>query len=291
MKYRYVLFVFCMFCMLQSLHPMDRYISFDYSINWDSFELKADARLDFTAAGLQLPGGRAQAEELVDMEFPRMARPFLLSLPVDSSTELETHINQGLYSLQTLDNTIAAAQKSAPTLTRDLQKLSVSYMIDLNGIVASLIRHTHASPIPRTLIPTASRPYTGIIIFADKALPVHGRAGTSRTEACLFPKIWDSEMNLIYERNMVDPVIARERGIVRYASEEQVLGDTPSGITPQLQELVGNDPMRILARSLFGIRTTDIVIDRDDALALISMEENRQLLREGRLVIVMDLDQ
>lgn len=291
MRYKYGFLVLCIFFMLQALHSMDGHISFDYTFNWDSFELKTDARLDFTAAGLELPGGRAQAEEMVDMEFPRKARPFLIEIPVDSSSELETHINQGLYSLYALDSTISAARKSAPSLTRDLQKLSVSYTIDLKKIIASLIRHTHPSPIPRTLIPTASRSYTGIIIFADGSLPVHGRAGTSRAEPCLFPKIWDSEMNLIYERNMVDPVLAKERGIVRYASEAQVLADTPSGITPQLQELVGNDPMRILARSLFGIRTTDIVIDRDDALALISREENRQLLREGRLVIVVDLKQ
>ncbi|GAB1481739.1 hypothetical protein MASR2M78_05540 [Treponema sp.] len=52
-------------------------------------------------------------------------------------------------------------------------------------------------------------------------------------------------------------------------------------------ERVGKDPLRILARSLFGVRATDPIIDRDDALKIISSEENRRLLKEGRLVIVL----
>lgn len=271
---------------LQALWSMDNNIGFTYRVDWETYTLHADGLLNFSAAGLSLPGGRAQAEEIVDMEFPRLARPFLLRLPVDSSTDLETHINQGHYSLLALDKTIAEAVKSAPSLTTDLQKLRVSYAINLNSIITSLIRHTNPAPIPRSLVPVAVRPYTGIIIFADSELPVHGRAGLSNTVPCLFPKIWDSEMNLIYERNMVDPQLAGERGIVRYAHAAQVLSDTPSGIDPSLQSLIGNDPMRILARGLFGIRTTDIIIDRQDALSIIGNEQNRQLLKEGRVVII-----
>ncbi|GAB1482861.1 hypothetical protein MASR2M78_16770 [Treponema sp.] len=51
--------------------------------------------------------------------------------------------------------------------------------------------------------------------------------------------------------------IARKRGIVQYASMAE---------SESMLERVGKDPLRILARSLAGVRATDPIIDRDDAL-------------------------
>jgi hypothetical protein len=46
--------------------------------------------------------------------------------------------------------------------------------------------------------------------------------------------------------------------------------------------------LRIIASGIFGVRPTDPIIDRDDALLIISSENNRRLLREGKVVIVLD---
>jgi hypothetical protein len=51
---------------------------------------------------------------------------------------------------------------------------------------------------------------------------------------------------------------------------------------------VGNNPLKIIARGSFGVRPTDPVIDKDDALLILSSETNRQLLREGRVIIVLN---
>jgi hypothetical protein len=76
--------------------------------------------------------------------------------------------------------------------------------------------------------------------------------------------------------------------MVKYVSRPRVFRDTPSGIDPDVELLVGNNPLRIIARGVFGIRPTDPIIDRDDALLIISSENNRRLLREGKVVIVLD---
>jgi hypothetical protein len=39
---------------------------------------------------------------------------------------------------------------------------------------------------------------------------------------------------------------------------------------------------------VYGIRPTDPIIDREDALLILSSEENIRLLREGRVAIVLD---
>jgi hypothetical protein len=81
---------------------------------------------------------------------------------------------------------------------------------------------------------------------------------------------------------------ARNAAMVRYVSPDGVFRPTPSGLSPELAALVGNNPLRIIAREVYGIRPTDPVIDREDALLILSSEENLLLLREGRVAIMVD---
>jgi hypothetical protein len=76
--------------------------------------------------------------------------------------------------------------------------------------------------------------------------------------------------------------------MVKYVSHPRVFRDTPSGLDPDVERLVGKNPLRIIARGVFGTRPTDPIIDRDDALLIISSENNRRLLREGKVVFVLD---
>jgi len=102
---------------------------------------------------------------------------------------------------------------------------------------------------------------------------------------CLFPKIWDSEMNLIYERSML---VSRNSPMVRYFSPKSIFQNNPSGLSLELREIVGERPLRIFACGVFGIKPTDLIIDRSDAMLIISSEENRELLSQGRVAIILD---
>jgi hypothetical protein len=168
-----------------------------------------------------------------------------------------------------------------------MTRLSGGYSLDLVKLSAALIRHTRPAEVMRTLNPVPAPAYTGIIIIASEELPVHGMKGAALPLPCLFPKIWDSDMNLLYGRNMLDPRLAAERPMVRYASEDQIFRPGPSGLSTEITALVGPRPLRIFARSVFGIRPTDPVIDREDCLLIISSGENRRLLQEGKVVIVL----
>ncbi len=95
-------------------------------------------------------------------------------------------------------------------------------------------------------------------------------------------------MNLIFERNMVNPETVKRAGMVTYINADAVFQDTPSGMDETLIRLVGNNPLRIIAQGVFGVHPTDPIINREDALIILSNEENRRLLREGRVIIVMD---
>jgi hypothetical protein len=257
------------------------------SLSWDTMELNAAVALNLNAAGLRLPTGRSQGEELIGLEYPNLLRPYLLSIPIDSSTTIADLVQRGELSPQNAGTIARSARRVPPVLSADLSLLSASYTIDLTRVSARFIRHSQAREIRRPLIPAPAAAYTGIIIIAGEELPVHGRFSSALVQPCLFPKIWDSDMRLIYEKNMLDPQNKTKTTMVRYVPEERVFQSTPSGLDPDLISLVGTNPLRILARGVFGIRPTDPVIDREDALLILSSEANLRLIREGRVVMAL----
>lgn len=263
---------------LQPSFALDYRIDVTRSVSWERQELTIRTAFDLAAAGLKMPTGRSQAEVFADMEFPRLAQPTLFRLPVDSSTTVESMIGTGILTPADIGDIAADALRSASVLSSDLRTLTTTYRVDMRALAAGLVKHHQAAQPPKTMEPRPTRQYTGIVVYADEELPVHGTKTASFAAPCFFPNIWDTGMNLIYERNMTDPETARSQGIVRYGSRRE---------DAAYEARVGKNPLRILARGLFGILPTDPVIDRDDALKILSSEENRTLLKEGRVIIVL----
>jgi hypothetical protein len=258
------------------------------AVEWDKMEINATVSLDLASANIKLPTGRPQAESLISAEYLRLIRPGLLSIPVDSSSTIAGLIDRGEFSFLRAENLALGARMVPHALSPDLRSLSAAYSLSLAEVCAGLIRHSRPGEIPRTLHLVPAAAYTGIIIIADSELPVHGKRSAALPLPCLFPKIWDTEMNLIYDRNMREIRNAQSAVMVRYASADVIFRPGPSGLSAEIAAFVGQRPLRILARSVFGERPTDPVIDREDALLIISSEENRRLLREGRVLIVLD---
>jgi hypothetical protein len=263
------------------------------AVEWDKMEINAAVSLNLASANIKLPAGRTQGEELINAEYLRMVRPGILNLRVDSSSTVADLIARGEWSFIEAERFALGARIVPPALSPDLRELSSAYSLKLEGISAALLRHNRPAEIMRTLSPAASADYTGIIIIASENLPVHGmRGGTggesnsaALTEPCLFPKIWDTDMNLVFERGMMELTGAT---MIRYAPARSIFNTGPSGLSPEISALVGSKPLRIFARGVFGIHPTDPIIDRQDALLIISSEANRRLLREGRLIIILD---
>jgi hypothetical protein len=255
------------------------------TVEWDTMQMKAQVSLDLTSAGIRLPSGRNQGESLLGSGYLRLIQPGILNLQVDSSSTIGDLVNRGEFSLLQADALAQGAKSVPPALSPDFSELSASYTMQLSSVSSALIRHNSPSPVIRTLNPVSSAQYTGIIIIASENLPVHGKRSSTLPVPCLFPKIWDSDMNLIYEKNMLN---TRSTAMVRYASLQSIFQNNPSGLTPELIAAVGERPLRIFARGVFGINPTDLIIDNSDALIIISSESNRRLLTEGKVAIILD---
>ena len=276
---------FALLLVLIALNVNAQEMAIKGALEWDRMEFNAVVTLDLQKTGIKLPAGRTQAEALLEDESPDFIKPFIMEVQADSSSTVEDLINRGELSPGTY---LGKLRSFPPALTPNLSAVSARYMINLTGISSELIRHSRPQTIIAPLIPVPARNYTGIIIIADESLPFHGHSSTTILLPCLFPKIWDSEMNLIFERNMIEPSFARDAGVVRYTSRESIMLTTPSGMDAALVKRVGRNPLRIIARGIFGAVPTDPIIDREDALLILSSEHNRRLLTEARIAIVLD---
>ena len=255
------------------------------SLEWDKMEINAIVSLDLASAKIKLPAGRTQGETIIASEYLKLIRPKILNIQVDSSSIIADKIEQGEWAIADVENLALKANAVPPVVSHDFSHLSASYSIGIDKISSALIRHEHIAEIPRTLFPVRSAAYTGIIIIAYEKQPIHGRNSSALLKPCLFPKIWDSEMNLIFERNMLNP---KAGFMAKYFPKESVFANRPSGLTPEITAIVGERPLRIFAQGVFGINPTDPIINREDAILIISTAENRSLLREGRLAIILD---
>ncbi|MDR2924196.1 MAG: polymerase [Treponema sp.] len=255
------------------------------AVEWDKMEINAVVALDLASAGLKLPTGRTQGEAIIASEYLRLIRPEILNLQVDSSSTVADLVERGEWSLFEIENYALQARAVPPALSPDFNNLLASYTLGIVGVRSALARHSRTAEIPRTLDPVPAPSYTGIVIIASDNQPVHGTRSSALLQPCLFPKIWDSDMKLIFERNMLKP----EAGAMAYYFPlKSIFAGGPSGLSPDISAIVGDHPLRIFARGAFGMKPTDPIISPDDALLIMSTEANRNLLSEGRLVIILD---
>ena len=271
---------------LYAQQKSDVEIGFSGIVKWDAANIDVQISLDLMAAGLKLPAGRTYGEALLKDAYLNKTRSFLLSLQYDSSSTLGDLVDRGELTLAQIDSFALSAVSKASSLSPDMRRIISSHVLSLSKISSSLFRHTRPSPITRILNPVSTAQYTGIIIIALDELPVHSMKSKTLAVPCLFPKIWDSEMNLIYERNMLE--ISNSKMVTYSLSDNIFMKDNPSGLSKELREIAGEKPLRIFASGVFGSKPTDIIIDRNDALLIISSEENRRLLSQGRVVFILD---
>lgn len=248
------------------------------SVDWIKAQFTSKITLDIQKAGIQLPSGKTAATKNVEMQLPALIKDPLLTLNVDSSVKLGDMIIQNNLTLEQLTHIIDKSRRTPGVLTVGTNEMLVTNTINLSEIGALMVKHNvpYKGQIPIETI--SSRAYTGIIIDATSVLPVHGEYTVESTEPCFFPKIWNDQMDLIYERNMVNRNVAASEGIVHYDTESECA---------ECIKRVGRDPLRITAIEVFGANRTDPVISYDDYLRIMTVPKNRELLREGKVVILL----
>jgi hypothetical protein len=254
------------------------------SIDWEKMEISFDVALDLAQSGYRLPSGRTASETELGRLYPVLVRPVLEALPVNSSATIGAYREEGSVSAYFTDSIAAKAKSVPPFLSTDFRSIRAVYRLDLSSITAELpvpLGRPFASP-PLNLADTGA--YSGIIIIANGELPIHGKRSAALGLPCLAPKLWDSDMNLLFDGRQAGSGFAP----FLYMNAAHIFSSRPGGLSPEAEAVVGTNPLRIIATEVFGERTTDLIIPTEDVLKILSNEENRRLLRTGKIIIVLN---
>ena len=279
-KLIFLLFLSTLFSYIfaQTTQNYDTKIEAISSVNWITKEFVTNISLDTKKANIQMPSGKKVASTYIKSKMLPLIQPPLLSLFENSENDLsEAVINEDL-SLEQVYKFIMAGHKTPDVFSKDLKYLNTTNTTNINDIGKLLVRHNYAYNPQKPIESVPSRAFTGIIIDARGAYPVHGEYVKSEVYPCFFPEIWDDQMNSIYEKNIVNPATVTSKGLVGYHYSDDAA------------DYVGSDPLYIKASQVYGRNRTDPVIKHRDALKILTVSENIKLLQEGKVVILLDKD-
>lgn len=263
----------------QTAQNYDTKIEAVSSINWITRDFVTNIALDAKKADIQMPSGKKVASTYIKSKLIPLIQPPLLSLFENSENDLsEAVINENL-TLDQVYHFIMGGHKTPDVFSKDLNYLNTTNTMNVNDIGKLLIRHNYAYTPQLPIDSVPSRAFSGIIIDARGAYPVHGEYVKSEVYACFFPQIWDDQMNIIYEKNIVSPAVVSETGLTGYHYSDNIA---------DYEKRIGSDPLYIKASQVYGRNRTDPVIKRRDALKILTVPENIKLLQEGKVVILLD---
>ena len=241
-------------------------------VNWITGEFVTELSLDTVAANLKMPTGKKSATTLMNHKMPVLIQAPLLSLYSDANQNIEDKIILEELALDDVYNFIMEGEVSTFTFTRDLKTFNTKKTLQLTDIGKYLVKHNqpYTPNIPINTVP--SRSYSGIIIDARGANHVHGEYIESETYPCLFPTIWTEDMESVYERNLVEPSVIKEKGLVGYHYSDDI---------KDYEDRVGADPLYIKATEVYGRNRCDPIIKTKDALKILTIPENLELMSKN----------
>jgi len=259
--------------------PSDQGYAVASHVDWAraAVSLEITAALDPSTASLMRAKG--DAETSIQTLLPELLTAAIAGVTVDSSHTLGQVMARDAGTYAAVNGLARAARRTELFLSLDQTHLVARYVVPFfggQGIALPLLPG-RATPIPRRLGEVATRPYTGLLIYAMNPLPAAGTAKLITARPALFPRIWDEEMNLVLDMGMCSPEALARGGMAVCARD----ADDPAVFTR-----VGALPLRCAARGVFGETPTDIVLSVDAARQLLTLPENIAFLREGRIAII-----
>ncbi|MBQ0003486.1 MAG: OmpA family protein [Treponema sp.] len=248
-------------------------------INWITRDFKSNITLDVDKAGINMPSGKSIAANMINTRVPDMIKDPLLTLNVDSRRKLGDLILEQKITYHDLADVITSSSCTIGYFKKDSSLFTTNHNIKTSDISSLFVKHSAPYRQQKPIEQIASKPFTGIIIDARGQLGVHGEFSKEEAEPCFFPRVFSDEMNVIFEKNMVLPDIIIKGGICQYDFSDD---------ESKYKNLIGNRPLHILATEIFGENRSDIVIKKEDALRIISVPENLDLLKNGKVVILLN---
>jgi hypothetical protein len=255
----------------------------DYTVKgaagWKEGTFQLNVTHPLSQSLLALPRAEAQGEAEIDAAFSGLFLDAVSSLVVDSSHTVAQAAAEDPAYFGWLHDLGRSAVKDALYLSKDMSSQTAHYVFPLFGPrgIATPFYPREVVALPQRLGYVPSRTFTGLVIYAQNKLSSVGESQEQYAVPALFPRLFDEEMNVVFDRSMCLRSAVEKSGIVGYndsIDENAILLRT------------GKNPMRIAARAVFGIYHTDLVISSLSARQLLSIPENADIFRQGRILVI-----
>ena len=281
MKKLHLIYIFLVFTQILPLYANSTPVQLEAKskINWIKKEFTSNINLDIDKTNIAFPQGKNVVLNKIQQKLPLLIKDPLLTINVDSENKLLDVILDQELSYKQVENIISSSKCTIGRFTNKSSIYSTDHNIDVTQISSLLVKHKTPYKLQKPINYVSSKKYTGIIIDARGTLPVHGEFVQDKVNPCLFPKVYSSDMELFYEKNMVDSVKSKESGIFNYDYSDNL---------EKYINLIGNEPLYIVAQKTFGQNRSDLIIKNEDALKITSIAENLNLIKEGKVVILLE---
>ncbi len=266
-------------------------------VSAEDLELKSISRVDWSDGVLMIdveadiaestsPGeARIAAEENLRQIIGSVFCNALYELKLDSYRTVKEAVEKDRTLLAALLELGGKATPLNTYLNTTLDTLTSQYVFNFYpDIIRVFARHTYPYDPVDVLEYVPAVEYTGIVIYAKGEYPVHGedpaRKNPEPFSLSLLPKLFDTEMEIIAEARMMDPAYLTGWGTFGYTNSTDYLSH---------KERIGAAPLFTLARAVFGENRTDLLIPVDAARKILATPANRELVRQGRILVICDI--
>lgn len=147
-----------------------------------------------------------------------------------------------------------------------------------DGLAPLLSDETEPNTLPVLVKWAPSRDFSGLVIFAMGDLDWLGTGLKARWSPSLSFRLLNPHGEVIFDPSMESPEFVRKWG----------QAGTSLGLfnEDRWRERIGFDPLRIVARGVWGTRPGDLVLSDADWDRLLSRDANRKLFAEGRVLVL-----
>lgn len=258
------------------------FTEYSYEIDWEEEKIRIVITSPVPQSGKNLPGAALRVEREIETMIHSILKEAVSGIQVDSRQTGKHFLREDPELEYLFETFIKSGSRSAAVHSIDLSELTVRYEFPFSPeLYRMFIRHEHPVSVPKRIewYPTAD--FSGIVIYAKGELRVHGEDEPRQLEPCLFPRIFDEDMELILSKDMLPPDILARGGVNAYT------GSLDEG---SWQERIGLNPLRMIAEGIFGTDYTDIIISRENAGQILYSANNRSLLSQGKILVICDLE-
>jgi hypothetical protein len=253
------------------------------SVLWVERAVILEAEMGVSAEERLSPGARFQAERRIEEALPTLYIEAVEGILVDSGQTVGQRLEASDVLFRNLSElAVRGARKQSASFSKDLHRVLVQYRFPFDGptgLIAPFVQHERPFPISNLLGFAPTRHFTGLVIYARGDLQSYGKPGRERVNPSLLPRLFDENTNPVLVPEMCDPKFLMRWGLAAYAFTDD---ETP------FRERIGDLPLRTMARGVFGRNATDLLLPNEAVRQLLTREDNRQMLREARILIILD---